>query len=529
MLKFLAAAAAALLCAAAFAVGLDKDSSIWWAHIKALASDEFQGRLTGSPGYRQAAEYVAKNFERMGLKPAGTQGYFQSVAFETQSIDTARSSVRLNRGADTVDVSDRMVLTPSVLQRPSVEAPLVFVGYGIHLPEAGYDDFAGLDVRGAVVVYVVGGPQQLSGAQRAHALAESLPHYLEQAGAAGLISITMPKNREVPWERQKAAGAQPGMLLAETLLRRYQGPMFSAAFDETRAEALFADSGHSFAEMAALGAEHNPLPHFHLTPRISAHVEATLSQVSADNIVAELPGSDPAVSIEAVVLSAHLDHLGTGKPDHGDGIFHGAMDDASGVASLLEIARSLKAAKARPRRSILLLAVCGEEKGLLGSRYFAAHPSSHAGHIVADINTDMFLPLYPLHRVVGFGADESSLGDDIRAVGAQMGVQLVPDPKPDHIVFVRADQYSFVRKGTPAVMLEMDPRPGTPEQALVDQWFAMRYHAQADDLAQPVDLNAADAFNQLVYRLAMRVADAPNAPQWHPGSFFARFAAQPLP
>jgi len=189
----------------------------------------------------------------------------------------------------------------------------------------------------------------------------------------------------------------------------------------------------------------------------------------------------------------------------------------------------LKADKAHPRRSIVLLAVCGEEKGLLGSRYFAAHPSRHAGHIVADINTDMFLPLYPLSRVVGFGADESSLGDDIRAVGKPLGVELVPDPKPDHVVFVRADQYSFVRKGTPAVMLSMDPHPGTAEESLVDQWFQTRYHAQADDLGQSVDLAAADAFNRLEYRLALRLADARSAPTWHRDSFFAGFAAHPLP
>ena len=184
--------------------------------------------------------------------------------------------------------------------------------------------------------------------------------------------------------------------------------------------------------------------------------------------------------------------------------------------------------KAKPHRSILFVTVCGEEKGLLGSRYFAAHPSRHAGHIVADINTDMFLPLYTLTRLVGFGADESSLGEDIRAIAGD-GVQLVPDPQPDHLVFVRSDQYNFVRSGIPAVMLMIAPRPGTPEEESYRHWFEERYHAQADDLSQPVDLAAAESYNGLLYRLALRVADASGVPHWHTNSFFARFGAAPLP
>jgi Zn-dependent M28 family amino/carboxypeptidase len=509
---------------------ISKDSSPWWGHIKILASDEFQGRLTGSPGYGKAAAYVSGVFAHEGLKPAGTEGYFQSVGFEVQTIQTPLSKVLLtpDKGA-AVDVSDDLVLSPGILQRKATEARLVFAGYGIHLPEEGYDDFAGLDVRGAVVVFLVGGPESIAGAHRAHAIAEVLPHYLEGAGALGVLQIASPKNREVPWARQKAAGTQPGMVLAEKALRRYQGPMFGGSFDETKAQSLFTGSGRKFADLVALADAHQPLPRLQLIPKISAHVETVVTQLSAVNVVAELPGSDPAVASEAVVLSAHLDHLGTGKPDHGNGIFYGAMDDASGVATLLEVAHMLHVSGAKPRRSILFVTVCAEEKGLLGSRYFAAHPSSHAGHLIADINTDMFLPLYPLHAVVGFGADESTLGDDVRAVAAQTGATLVADPQPDHLVFVRSDQYNFVRKGTPAIMLQMTPDPTTPQEETYRHWFAERYHGQADNLGQPVDLAAANAYNQLIYQLAARVADGQATPRWHADSFFAKFAASPLP
>ena len=344
-----------------------------------------------------------------------------------------------------------------------------------------------------------------------------------------MIQVASPRNREVPWERQKAAGTQPGMVLAEKTLRRYQGPMFGAYFNEAKAEMLFAGSGKTFAGVVALADAHKPLPRLKLVPTIDAHVDAVVTPLTSVNVVGELPGSDPALGTQAVVLSAHLDHLGTGKPDHGNGIFHGAMDDASGIATLLETAHMFHTSKSKPRRSILFLGVCAEEKGLLGSRYFAAHPSSHAGHLIADINTDMFLPLYPLRDVVGFGADESSLGDVARAVAAKAGVTLVPDPQPDHLVFVRSDQYNFVRKGTPAIMLQMTPMPKTPEEATYQQWFSERYHAQADDLDQPVDLAAAEAYTKLVYQLAARVADEPAEPQWKKSSFFAKFAKQPLP
>ena len=523
-------ALAALTCIAAHSAVLDKDTSPWWGHIKILASDDFQGRLTGSPGYAKAAEYVASEFGREGLKPAGTEGYFQTVGFEVQSIQTATSRVLLvPEKAAPIDVSDDLVLSPGIQQRTDTQAPLVFAGYGIHLPEQGYDDFAGLDVRGAVVVYLIGGPESIAGAQRAHALAEVLPRFLEGAGALGVVALGTPKIREIPWARQKAAGSQPGMLLAEKASRRYQSPMLGASFDEAKAQVLFDGSGRTFADLVALADAHKPLPHLKLAARIDAHVESVLSKVSAVNVVAEFPGSDPAVAADAVVLSAHLDHLGTGKPDHGDGIFRGAMDDASGVATLLEIARMLHDSGSKPRRSILFVAFCAEEKGLLGSRYFATHPSSHAGRLVADINTDMFLPLYPLHTLVGFGADESSLGDDIRAVASKAGVALVPDPQPDHLSFVRSDQYNFIRKGTPAVMLSMSPYPRTSEATAQQNWFAMRYHAQADDLGQPVNLAAANAYNRLLFQVALRVANGQATPRWHKDSFFAKFEKSPLP
>jgi Zn-dependent M28 family amino/carboxypeptidase len=526
-------AAVVLISASALTLAAtpSKETSPWWGHIKVLASDEFQGRLTGSSGYQQAAGYVADSFRRFGLAPAGDDGYFQSVGYVVQRVLPDRSSVALvgPKGNERLSVGDDLVLAISTQQRTDAAGPLVFAGYGIHLPEAGYDDFKDLPVKGAIVVLLIGGPEALSGAQRAHAYAESLPRYLEAQGVVGIISISNPKDREVPWERVKAASVQPGMLLEETALRRYQQPVFSATFNEAVADKLFQNSGHTFSELTALADAHKPLPRFPLQMDLQAKVATELSHTKADNVIARLPGSDASLSRETIVLSAHLDHLGTGTPDHGDGIFHGAMDNASGVASLLEVARAMHKMAHPPRRSVLFVAVSGEEKGLLGSRYFAAHPTAQSGLMVADINMDMFLPLYPLTRLVAFGAEESSLGEDAQAVCRQLGIELAPDPMPDHLVFVRSDQYSFVRKGIPSLMPEMSPRPGTAETETQQAWFSNRYHAQADDLNQPVDLGGADAFNAFLVKLITRVADAPSRPTWHESSFFATLGKTPLP
>lgn len=508
-----------------------KETSAWWGHIRVLASNEFQGRLTGSSGYQHAADYVVNSFRQFGLVPAGDNGYFQSVGYVVQTVQPDRSSVSLvgAKGNERLSVGDDLVLAINTEQRASVAGPLVFAGYGIHLPEAGYDDFKDLPVKGAIVVVLIGGPETLSVAQRAHAYAESLPHYLEAQGAVGVITIFNPKDREVPWERIKAASVQPGMLLAETALRRYQRPIFSATFNDAVADKLFQNSGHAFSELTGLGDAHKPLPRFPLKMNLQAEVATEIAHTRADNVIAELPGSDAQISRETIVLSAHLDHLGAGAPDHGDGIFHGAMDNASGVASLLEVARAMHKIGQHPKRSVLFVAVSGEEKGLLGSRYFAAHPTTQAGTMVADINMDMFLPLYPLKRLVAFGAEESSLGEDARAVCGQLGIELAPDPMPDHLLFVRSDQYSFVRKGVPSLMPAMSPRPGTAETEIFRAWLSNRYHAQADDLNQPVDLGGAEAFNTFLVKLITRVADAPSRPNWHKTSFFAQFAETPLP
>jgi Zn-dependent M28 family amino/carboxypeptidase len=287
---------------------------------------------------------------------------------------------------------------------------------------------------------------------------------------------------------------------------------------------LFAGSGHAFTEILQTAKEKRPLPHFALAASLHAHVSIATEPVQSKNVVGVRPGNDPQRKTEFVALSAHLDHLGTGNPVNGDRIYNGAMDDASGVASLIEIAKQLEAGSRQTARSLLFIAVTGEEKGELGSEYFAAHPTV-SGKIVADLNMDMFLPLFPLHWLEVQGLNESTLGDDVKAVAEAAGVKVQADKEPNRNRFIRSDQYSFVKKGIPAVAFKFGFVPGGAEEKIFKDWYTRRYHGVSDDTQQPVDLAAAAQFNGILKKLALRVADAAEPPAWKSDSFFRRFAA----
>ncbi len=247
--------------------------------------------------------------------------------------------------------------------------------------------------------------------------------------------------------------------------------------------------------------------------------------VNSQNVIGLLPGDDPKLKDEYVVFTAHLDHLGIGKAVNGDSVYNGAMDNASGVATLLDVAAMLKESGTKLRRSVLFVAVTAEEKGLLGSRFFAQSPTVDIKKIVADLNIDMILPLYPLKKLTIFGGEESDLGDDASAVATSMGVLPRPDPVPERNVFIRSDQYSFIRRGIPSLMVMVGFETGTPEEKIVMKWIMEHYHAPSDDVNQPVDKQAAGEFDALVAKLLERVANRETRPRWKETSFFKRFAA----
>jgi Zn-dependent M28 family amino/carboxypeptidase len=506
----------------------DDTATRWWSHVEALANDGMEGRNTGSPGHKRAAEYVAAQFQKSALEPlAADGGFIQPVKFNTRRIDESKSSLVLaTNGADQqLTLGEDANLSMRVDPAATIDAPLVFVGYGLKIPERGIDDFAGVNLKGAVVVHIAATPKSLPGPLQAHfgSAGERWKMY-KSAGAIGVVSVANPKSMDIPWARSTLARLQPAMSLADASLGETAGQQLSVTMNPAHADKLFAGSGHTFAELLALVDAGQPVPSFMLKPRLKARVAVERAAVESQNVAGVLRGADPQLRNEFVALSAHLDHLGIGGAINGDTIYNGAMDNASGVAAMLEVAAALHASGAKPKRSILFVAVTGEEKGELGSLYFASHPPVPRERIVANVNTDMFLPLFPLKTLMVLGLDESDLGEDIRATARELGLDVQADPEPQRNRFVRSDQYSFIKFGIPALAMKVGYQPNSPEAAIAAKWTAERYHAPSDDLNQPIDRSAAAKYVDVVRTLAIRIANRAERPRWNETSFFKRFA-----
>ncbi|ADO68242.1 M28 family metallopeptidase [Stigmatella aurantiaca] len=504
----------------------------WWSHVEALASDGMEGRDTGSAGYVRAAEYVAAKLAEAGVQPGVGTGFLQEVPLQSRRLVREKSRLALVRegGEEPLLLGQDLILSPGSSRAGPVEAGLVFAGYGLTIPEAGHDDLAGLDLRGKVLVVLSGGtPPGVASNLAAHYKSrEELARTYARAGVVGMLMVRNPRTQEMPWERAAGSMLQPAMMLAKPTEQEEGGIPLLGSINPLSADKLFAGSGHTFGELVALADSGKPMPRFALPASVRGHLELEQSQLHSFNVVGRLPGGDPALAEEAVVLTAHLDHVGFGQPVNGDSLYNGAMDNATGVAALLEVARSFQESKGRkPRRTILFVAVTAEEKGLLGSRWFAEHPPEGTGRVVANVNTDMFLPLTPLKRIIAYGKEESSLAVPLKASAARMGIEVLPDPNPDANTFVRSDQYSFIRQGVPALSLKFGYRKGSAEEALFKEWRMKRYHAPADDLSQPMDREAAVHFVKLLADLTQRIADAPSRPRWNGDSFFKRFESPP--
>src|SRR5215831_3917826 len=519
----------ASLCAAEHAladVG-GEPAAGWWSHMQFLASDALEGRLTGEPGHRKAVEYAAEQFKKAGLKPAGTRGYFQPIEFVSRQIDESKSRLELLRGrqAQVLDFALDAYMVPAPDLAAKLEAPLVFVGHGLTIPERGIEDLKGVDLKGKVAVFLAGAPSSVLGPLSAHA--QSLQErwkVFKGAGAVGWVGILDPNNMDIPWPRISNSRNQPAITFADTSLLETPGLRLRVTVNPAQAEKWFEGSGHSFAEIVSAAKDGKALPQFDLPQRIRAMATQHARRIKSDNVVALMEGSDPKLKSEYVVLTAHIDHLGIGNPVNGDSNYNGAMDNAAGSSAVLDVAFRIAGSKEKPRRSVLFLLVTGEEKGLLGSKYFAKRPTVPGKAIVADLNVDNPLPLYPLKSLIVLGLDESDLGDDIRAVGSRTGLSILPDPQPKRNLFIRSDQYSFIREGIPALALKVGFQAGSPEEATQKKWLTERYHAPSDDLQQPIDRQTMEGFDAAFTQLVLAVADRYSRPKWKDSSFFRCYA-----
>jgi Zn-dependent M28 family amino/carboxypeptidase len=505
------------------------DGKSWWDQVKVIADDSMEGRETGSLGLRKAEAYAVEQLKRAGLEPAGTEGFYQNVRFIQRQIDEPNSYafLTLNGQSNPVALGDDAYFSTRVEgSAEEVNAPLVFAGNGLQVPENELDELSGLDLSGKAVVYLAGSPSDIPASLAAHygGLAQRWKGY-KAAGALGIIVIPNPASMDIPWARMSLNRTHPSMDLADPEFDETAGLKVAMVFNPASADALFSGSGHNFAELAALGRDRKPLPHFALKTALKARATIQKAGLESANIVAKLTGLDPALKNEYVVLSAHVDHVGVGEPVNGDRIYNGAMDDGSGTAAVLDIAASFKQHPEKLKRSILFLLVTGEEKGLLGSKYFAAHPTADSKSIVADINIDMFLPIVPLKVLRVQGISDSTLGERAAGIARSLGVTAVADPEPLRNLFVRSDQYNFIRRGIPSVIMDVFYRPGSPEAQVFKDWLTQRYHAPSDDVGQPVDLRAAALYEEIVRRLLVDTANSSRRPRWKPDSFFGRYAA----
>ena len=498
----------------------------WWRDVQALSHDSMAGRETGTPEHRKAAEYVAAAFERAGLKPAGTQGFFQPVGFTSRGIDERQSSLTIVRDGRELPLTlgtDAAFVLRAPLE-PSVEAPVVFAGYGLSLPEYGHDDLAGLDLKGKVVAFMGNLPKGIPGPVISHSRAQAWETF-RKAGAVGMITFGGSRTSDAVFARATLNRLTPQMTLSDASLDNQRGNGLSVTINAARAESLlFAGAPQRFAAIAARADSGLRLPTFPLPVTIRSKVALSTRTISSDNVVALLEGSDPRLKNEYVVLSAHLDHVGIGRPVNGDSLYNGAMDNAAGTALLMEAARRLAPMRASLKRSVLFVAVTAEEKGLLGSRYFANHPTVPAGQVVANLNTDMFMPIIPFTMVMVNGLEESDLAADARRAGEAAGVKVVTDPEPQENRFIRSDQYSFILRGIPALSFKVGFALNTPEHEAVKEFRAKRYHFPQDDVTQHVDLATAEGFTRFYVAAVQQVANRASRPAWNADSFFKRLA-----
>jgi len=496
-----------------------------WADVTVLADDAMEGRRAGTPGHRRAAEFVAEQFRKARLTPGGEGGYLQPVKLDSRVVNEAGSSLVLvsEAGRTPLVLGEDAVIMMRGNFAPKVEASMVFVGDGLRLPQYNVDDFAGLDLKGKVVVSFASAPPHIPGSAAAHfgSAAERWKGY-RAAGAIGMVLIPDPDNMDVPWERAVLRRFEPSMTLRDAAEDPYAGQQVWIQFNPKSLAKLLEGTGHRAEDLLALLKTDGAIPRFDLKVSLSAVIDVKSESTVSENVVGILRGSDPALRDETVVISAHLDHLGVAREGE-DRVFNGAMDNASGIAVLMQMARELGKRKA-PKRSIVFVAVTAEEMGLLGSRAYVADAAAKQQRIVANLNTDMFLPLFPMRHVMVFGLEESDLGDDIQAVAAELGIGVQPDPQPQRNRFIRSDQYSFIRKGIPALATKVGFAAGSPEAEFEKQWTATRYHAVGDDLSQPVDLGAIGMYENVLRRLAVRVANRAQAPKWRESSVFSQLA-----
>jgi Zn-dependent M28 family amino/carboxypeptidase len=510
---------------------LPPDQAAMKAHVMFLASDAMRGREAGSPEFDIAAQYVAAQFYAAGLRPGGDDaGYLQAVPLIGYKL--ADKGNFIWAGSDGVPQAlgfgQDFVPSPNAAKtETTIAAPVVFVGYGIVAPDYGRDDYRGVDVRGKIVAYVGGAPKGYDGEERAYFSSTGTKAQIAGAhGAVGAIQIESPRagrgatpfalsvqqyeRERVTWSRPDGSGKIDGAPVLGTISMAGAAKLFAGAqqsWDQVRKAADSDDA--KFTSFPLIGT-------------LSVATKTATRAMPSSNVIGIIPGADPKLKDEVVILSAHLDHIGVTGPDaRGDSINNGAEDNAVGIASLIEEARRFAASGKPPRRTVMFLAVTAEEKGLIGSDYFANNPTVPLKSIVADVNLDMPLITYKFEDMIVFGAPRSTLGPIVKHAVESVGVDLAPDPMPDEGLFVRSDHFRFVQKGIPSVFLW--PGYKGAGKAAWEDFMKNHYHQPSDEISLPLDWAQGVRFVGVNYAIAREIADGDDRPRWNKGDYFGTY------
>ena len=500
-------------------------------HIKVLASDEYQGRRPFTLGEEKATAYLAAEFKKLGLQPGANGSYFQAVPL-VEIAGKPDSIATVTGNGKTVQLKyrdDFMFLTEQ--EKPVVDiknSPLVFAGYGVTAPEYKWDDYAGLDVKGKTVVVLINDPGN-AGNDTTMFKGKAMTYYgrwgykYEEAmrhGAAGLLIIHDTKPASYPWTvvQSSNGGAK---LRPQTKDKGASKVSLEGWITLDAAKRLFTAAGQNYEE--AYTAANKPGFHgkaFGLNLSTTLHNKVTLK--ASKNVVAVLPGTTRAK--EYIIYTAHWDHLGIGKAIAGDSIYNGALDNASGCAGLLAIANGFAQAKQKPARSIVFLAVTGEEQGLLGSAYYAAHPLFAPSSTVANVNMDGLLGFGPMRDLTITGYGQSDLDDYAHAAAKEQNRYVLPDQHPETGSFYRSDHFSFAKIGVPALYAKGEFDSRLRGKAFIqeqrDDFEAKRYHQPADQYDPKWDLRGAAQDARLLFRIGQQLASETTFPQWKAGSEF---------
>lgn len=502
------------------------------ADITYLADDKLLGRKPGTPGYKMACDYVIEELKKNGVKPAGDKGtWLQSIVMRNATL-APNFTASLYSNGNNIDLTSEKGITISpnpTATTTTIDAPIVFAGYGITALEKNYDDYKGLNVKGKVVLIVRGAPVSFSATESSASMnVVTIQKNALKHGAIGVViatTVDRPANTPVEVVNRPtiALMSEKGELIvcssfsAEKL--KLAGTL---TFNNTNK--IFNDAGKNLPAILE-SLKRGETQSFATNLKIKAAYQTKHSDFTTYNVAGVIEGSDSKLKKEFVVHSAHLDHMGVGKAVLGDSIYNGAHDNASGVASLLQITKIYSQLKQKPKRSILVLAVTAEEMGLLGSGYFAAKPTIPVDKIVANVNTDMPGMIAPMLSITALGAEHSTLINPMNEAATYFDLPVEPDPEPNENRFVRSDQYSFIKEGIPALHIKYGNKTADGKNNLdlfVKEWRAKYYHKPQDDINGIFDFDAGKKYAQLNFLIGYLIANEPIKPSWNPGSIFEK-------